>query len=137
MKTKIKVEKEVNIATLRVFANVRYWEDATINGVKDEDGSLVPCKNGDAWSPIIDVDSGKITNWTIGIKAKIHYKVCDECGWELWDEAGATISKDDGYVPDTLSPKERGFGDYIIMDIDENGFIADWKFNITDFIHDN
>ena len=37
-------------------------------------------------------------------------------------------------MPSTLSPKEPGYGDYIIMDIDENGIIQDWDFNIDDFI---
>lgn len=136
MKTKIKVEKEVNIAILKVLAEVRYWEDATVNGVEDEDGSLIPCKNGDTWSPEIDIDSGKIMNWEIGKKAEIHYKVCDQCGWELRDESGVVLSAEDGYVPDTLCPKDSGYGDYIIMDVDENGNIADWKFDVNDFMRE-
>ena len=33
------------------------------------------------------------------------------------------------YVPAFLSPKEESYGDYIIMDIDENGKIDNWKPN--------
>jgi len=44
MKRTIKVEKEVDIKTLHVQANVRYWEDATVNGVEDEEGTLMPCR---------------------------------------------------------------------------------------------
>lgn len=39
---KLKVEKEFDIKTLVVSANVRYWEDSTINGVEDKDGTLTP-----------------------------------------------------------------------------------------------
>lgn len=35
----------------------------------------------------------------------------------------------DGYVPDFLCPKSEGYGDYIIMDIDSNGFIKNWDMN--------
>lgn len=29
---------------LKVEAGVRYWEDATVNGIEDVDGALIPCK---------------------------------------------------------------------------------------------
>jgi hypothetical protein len=38
-----------------------------------------------------------------------------------------------GYVPDTLCPKESGDGDYIIMDINEDGQIHNWEFDIYEF----
>ena len=135
MKIKLKIEKEVEIYTLQVNACVRYWNDSTVNGDEDtEDGDNIPCKQGDLWMPEIDIETGKILNWTQGVTASIHYKVCDGCGWELKTPVGdVALSAEDGYVPDTLSPKENGYGDYIIMDIDENGQIADWEFNIEDF----
>ena len=136
MKCKIKIEREVDLKLLIVKAGVRYWEDSEVSGENDtEDGENIPCKNGDLWSPHIEIETGKILNWEQGKRAEIHYKVCDCCGYELQDENGEVVfSEEDGYVPDTLSPKERGYGDYIIMDIDENGIIADWEFNIEDFI---
>jgi len=134
MKTTIKIEKEVELKTLIVHAGVRYWEDADVNGVEDENGNLIPCRVGDDWKPIIDIDSGIIKNWKQGVKADIHYKVCDECGWDLLDENGNILLRaEDGYVPDTLCPAESGHGDYIIMNVDENGQIADWEFNVEDF----
>ncbi len=135
MKVKIKIEKEVEIKTLQVKAGVRYWEDSEVNGEADtENGENIPCKIGELWSPEIEIETGKILNWKQGVKADIHYKVCDCCGWELKAEDGEVIlSAEDGYVPETLAPKDKGYGDYIIMDIDENGMIADWNFDITDF----
>lgn len=134
MKAEINVKKEFDLKLLVVKADVRYWEDAIVNGTEDEEGNLVPCRDGDLWSPHIEIESGKILNWVQGTTAKIHYKVCDGCGWELQDENGEVVlSVTDGYVPSTLYPKESGYGDYIIMDIDENGIIADWEFEINDF----
>lgn len=135
MKIKLKIEKEVEVSTLQVKADVRYWNDTEVNGEPDtDDGQNIPCKQGDLWMPEIDIETGKIRNWTQGVTANVHYKVCDGCGWEIKTPEGEVVlSAEDGYVPDTLSPKESGYGDYIIVDIDENGQIADWEFNIEDF----
>ena len=131
---KIKIQKEINLKTLAVHAYIRYWQDAEVNGTEDEQGSLIPCRAGNNWNPIIDIDAGIITNWKRGTTAKIHYKVCDCCAWELIDEDGNTIfSKDEDYVPPTLSPAQNGYGDYIIMYVNENGKIEDWNFNLNDF----
>lgn len=135
MKATIKFKKVVNLKTLIVKANVRYWEDSKVNGLEDfeEDHAIMPCKFFDSWKPKIDIDSGIITNWRYGTTAEIHYKVCDECGWELRDENDELVKMGNGYVPKTLCPKENGYGDYIIMDIDKDGKIKDWKFNPKDF----
>lgn len=136
MKVKIKKLVEVEVKTLVVKAEVRYWEDSEINGESDtENGDNIPCKIGYVWNPEIDIETGIILNWEKGKTADIHYKVCDCCGFELKDEKGNIVhSEEDGYVPETLSPKERGYGDYIIMDVDSDGKIKDWKFDIDDFI---
>jgi hypothetical protein len=36
-----------------------------------------------------------------------------------------------------MCPKENGYGDYVIMDIDKDGKILNWKPNLEDFIYDN
>jgi Pyruvate/2-oxoacid:ferredoxin oxidoreductase delta subunit len=135
MKINLQVTKEVEVKTLKVKAEVRHWEDSVVNELEDsENGDNVPCKVGELWCPEIDIDSGIITNWEAGKTAVIHYKVCDGCGWELLDDKGEVVlSEDDGYVPDTLCPKESGYGDYIIMDIASHGKIQDWNFRMDDF----
>ena len=41
----------------------------------------------------------------------------------------------DGYVPDFLCPADSGYGDYMIMDINEEGHIADWnKIDFDDWV---
>lgn len=128
----------MDIKKIVVKAHVRYWEDTEVNGIDDtENGDNVPCKQGELWSPIIDVATGVIENWEFGKTAKIHYKIADLCGWELLDENGEVVkSQEDGYVPNTLSPAEKGYGDYIIMNIDGKGQIDKWRFNISDFNED-
>lgn len=128
------VNKEVQY--LKVIANVRYWEDAEVNGVEDTEGELIPCREGDSWCPIIDLDNGKITNWKQGTTADIHYKVCDAGTYILCDKDFNTVLSIDGYVPNMMSPKEQGYGDYIKMDVDANGVISKWKVDFRDFLED-
>jgi hypothetical protein len=137
MKTKIKIEKEVDIKLLKVVAGVRYWEDSQVNGEDDdEEGSNIPCKNGDSWCPEIDIETGKILNWKQGVKAHIHYKVCDDGIYVLLDDKGDVVHTKEGYVPECMYPLENGYGDYIIMIIDENGVIEDWEFDYESFIEE-
>ena len=138
MLVKIKVLKEFNVTILQVSADVRYWEDAEVNGESDTgDGDNVPCKVGDSWCPKIEIETGKILNWKQGTTAEVHYKVVDGCGWELHDEHGEVVLEaSEGCVPSTLCPKGGGYGDYIKMDIDENGVIANWGFDINNFFED-
>jgi hypothetical protein len=135
MKIKIKVEKEVDIKYCQVKANVRYWEDAEIDGVDDVEGDLTPCREGDLWCPCINIDTGVITNWEQGKKAKVHFKVCDAGSYYLQDEYGDNIlAIEEDYVPNSLIPGE--YGDYIIMVIDENGKITNWETpaDLSDFL---
>lgn len=113
---------------LKVDAEVRYWEDASVNGANDtEDGTHIPCKEGDSWKPVIDIDEGRIINWTKGATAHIQYKVCDAGIYEVIDSIGQIIATKEGYVPEIMCPADEGYGDYIIMDIDENGVIQKWR----------
>ena len=134
MKTTIKTTLEVEITTLEVRAGVRYWEDATVNGVDDVEGKLIPFRDGDYWCPVIDIDTGIIKDWPSGTTASIHYKVCDDGRyWLKNDDDACILSIEDDYVPDILFPKESGYGDYIILDVDENGHIDGWRADLSDF----
>lgn len=132
MKAKFTVTKEFDVEYLFVEAGVRYWEDATIDGIQDEDGNI-PCRDGDCWKPLININTGKIINWTQGVRANIHYKVCDNGTYKLLDANMELIKKIRDYVPKMLSPKEEGWGDYIIMDIDADGQIQDWVISFDEF----
>lgn len=137
MKTTIMIEKEVNIKTLLVDAQVRYWEDASVNGKEDLEGKLIPCREGENWKPKIDFDSGKILNWEKGKKADIHYKVCDAGIYILLDENDNEVLRREGYVINMMCPNGGGYGDYIIMKIDSEGQIQNWRADIEDFGSEN
>ena len=133
MKVKLKIEKEFEVKYLQVKAGARYWEDAIVDGVEDTEGSLIPCREGDYWCPLIELESGVIENWEHGKKASVHFKVCDDGEYSLLDLNKEVVKSIDGYVPDIMSPKESGYGDYIIMDIDENGKISNWRVKLDEF----
>jgi hypothetical protein len=114
---------------LVVEANVRYWEDATINGAEDINGDLTPCRSGDLWNPVIDTETGQIQRWPQGTVASIHFKVCDGGKYWIVDDEGNMLAKWKGhYVPDSiLAIKDRGYGDYIILEVGADGVIRGWK----------
>lgn len=113
---------------IEVAAEVRYWEDATVNGIEDTDGSLIPCRDDALWLPIIRLADGVIEGWPVGTVADVHYKVCDQGFYYLSDGKTRRISKyKSDYVPDMLSVGDDGFGDYIIMKIGSDGCIEGWE----------
>jgi len=116
------------IKILLVEANVRYWEDSTVNGVEDKLGTLIPCREGDEWKPVIDLETGTILNWVPGTEAKIHYKVCDAGQYWLADVDRTKIKKWSGdYVPNRfLCFGDNGYGDYVILNVMRDGKIDGW-----------
>lgn len=136
MKVKFKVTKNVfeDIKFLEVSAGVRYWEDATVNGVEDKDGTLIPFRNKDNWTPIIDIEKGIVLDWPESMNAQIHYKVCDAGEYWLLDENKTRIAKWSGYyVPNRfLCHGDNGYGDYIIMNIAPGGKIIGYSVPVID-----
>lgn len=137
MKRKMLVEQEVDIAIVDCYIHARYWDDSEVNGVEDDAKEpKMPCivehLGEKAWNIIINIDNGQITNWPKGTTASIHYKSVDENYISIIDRDTNTVKEYDGYVPRFLCPKEAWDGDYVVMDIDENGFIQDFKPNLDD-----
>ena len=126
-----KIEKDVKY--LKARCGVRYWDDAMVNGQEDTEGDLIPCRIDDNFCPIIELETGKILDWT-GVIASIHYKVCDDGDYWLLDEDKNEVVKSKGeYVPSIMCPVGNGYGDYVIMKVDENGIIENWQPNLDDF----
>lgn len=122
---------EFEVAYLLINAEVRYWEDASVNGVEDTDGTLIPMRNGDIWEPVINMATGVIRNWPSGTVADIHYKVCDQGEYWFLSVVGERVAKFKGYyVPDFL-PGDH-YGDYIIFKVDAEGKIQNWNTNQID-----
>lgn len=133
MQVTIKELRQIDVKFLHANCGVRYWEDASVNGTEDTDGTLIPCRDGDTWSPLIDLETGTIQDWPAGTTADIHYKVCDDGQYALLDADRHIIKTIVGYVPRIMCPSENGYGDYVIMQVGEDGRIADWKANLGAF----
>lgn len=129
MKATVNKQTELNFTHLKLKCGARYWEDATVNGIEDEEGDLIPLRIGDYWCPTIDLETGIIKDWTIGTTADVHYKCCDDGEYWLIADNGEEVKYKGYYVPSILDFTREGYGDYVIMKIDENGKILNWKQN--------
>lgn len=84
----------------------------------------------------IDVENGKLLNHDFGHKIELYNKVVDEGTYTLVDtETGETKIIQD-YVIAGLDTYGNGYGDYVILNINENGFIKEWDSDkiLTNFI---
>lgn len=145
-----KVIVKQNIKYLVCYLHPRYVEDTkvSVNGAEFEDASdenmpeslyrkfdtietektrFIKNFEGEKLVKfVIDVDKGIIKNWPLGIAMQIHWKVVDEGLYQYLDENNDIIWEFDGYVPDELAVVDTGYGDYVIMDVNENGVIDNW-----------
>lgn len=133
------LKKVVPFSKIYINSHIRYWEDAVVNGEKDNPGEpRIPMCMWDSdfgelrWKPVIDVDNGVILDWPEGVEARVHYKVCDEFECTI-PELG--YFKYSGYVPEFMSPSRENYGDYIILNIDKTGKIESWDIDkVKEFI---
>lgn len=114
---------------IEVRAGVLYWEDADINGKADTEGTLTPFRVKNSWCPTIRLADGQVMGWPAGVVADIHFKVCDDGEYWLLDEHLKRVAKWTGfYVPnDFLCHGDNGYGDYVILVIDADGRIQNWR----------
>lgn len=136
---RLRTSTDITVKFLQAECGVRYWEDGKVNGVEDEKGDLIPLRSGDNWCPLIDLETGIIEGWPEGTVADIHYKVCDDGRYTLLDADRNKVASIDGYVPRIMAPgdENHGFGDYVVMDIDGQGKIADWQVDLREFEKSN
>ena len=140
------VDPDHNPNIVRVSAGV-YPIDAWVNGEDDadteEDENAVPkmpglVKVGDRdydnwrWNITIDIENGKILNWPQGTTAKTNYKPSDDC------DIFYLGKKYSDNVPDFLAIFDDGYGDYIYIEVLEDGTIKDWdKKACKDWLKEN
>jgi hypothetical protein len=137
MKLKMKIEKEFDVRFLKVTAGIRYAEDVNVNGEPCGDLKEIPLHDGEHWQVTIDVNTGVIENWPQGTTAGLYAKVCDDGVYSILDADRQEIKTINGYVLDCLAIGENGYGDYMIIEIDENGKIKNWKPKFPEFVRDD
>ena len=133
IKENVEVPPERNTNLLRVLARV-CPEDAEVNGEREPDvkepleakprmpGLRQHKKHfGWIWDVTIDIANGKILNWPEGVTAKTWYKTSDQCGLSYLGK------KYKNYSPDFLGIWDKGWGDYIYLEILGDGTIKDWN----------
>ena len=83
----------------------------------------------------IDVDTGQILNWPVGIEANLNcLKVVDEGTYILSDYKDNMVSYHDyRYVPKCLEIDGNGFGDYFMFHVNKDGYIVNWKFGKNEY----
>jgi len=144
-----------DVTTISVRAGVRYPEDADFIEEKlddqnrpynnyindDEENPKMPFIEVEYdsyghkrfyWQPTIDLKTGEVINWPKGVKVHVFYKVCDEFECIVYDKTDNEVLHYDGYVPDFMAIEDEGYGDYIDMIIDENGYIKNWRITPSD-----
>lgn len=117
-----------NPDVVRIEAEPRYPEDGHVNGEReDNDNPKMPflvkdekAQDGWVWKLDINIKTGEVLGWPKDAKAEVHYKVCDGCGIKY---AGREYYD---YVPVFLAIDDDGYGDYIILTI-EDGKIVNWN----------
>ena len=130
----VKTKATKYVTYLKAECGVRYWEDASVNGVDEtDDAPTIPCRAGDAWAPLIHLETGSIVDWPEGTTASTHYKVADDGRYALLDADRNEVVAIEGYVPKVMCPGGDGFGDYVIMDIGPDGKIARWQVDLSPF----
>jgi hypothetical protein len=118
----------MNYTHLHVVAEARYWEDSSVNGHNDTEGTLIPFRDGETWRPVIRLEDGFLVGWPEGMTASIHYKVCDAGEYWLGDETTRSAKWRGDYVPDSfLCHGDEGFGDYIIFNVGADGKIEGYR----------
>lgn len=149
MKVIVNRPVEIDVKHLFVRARVRYPEDSTLRNLPEYDWieddanqPKMPCMSylqersrGSSWywCPVIELETGKIINWKQGVCASISYKVVDEFDCYITDSDDKIVARYNGYVPSFMAIDDEGYGDYVYLTINEDGYIEHWSFDEYEF----
>lgn len=116
MRITVKRPVEIDVHYVRIAAAVRYGEEDIPNDF--------PFRKGDVWDVTVDIETGGILDWP-GPAFRVAMKVCDEGSYYLLGESMEVLASiEQNYVPNGVVP--GGYGDYINMDIAEDGTVKNW-----------
>ena len=151
MKITRMIKAEQDIRYLKATMGVRYWVDCeysedngktwnlNFDDTREENERIkaitpcvvnknIGCSKSDYLELIIDLEEGKVLNWKDRFCLNTHYKVCDDGEYVFLDKnmnevINITDAYEQYYVPDFLSLEDEGYGDYVCINIDNEGNI--------------
>lgn len=108
---------------LPCMKNVKFIKRSILSGKEHEEERV-------DWCPTIDVNEGKVLDWTPGFVLRTHFKICDKgvYVYSNYDESSQIVSIDCDlyYVPSWLCDWDSGHGDYMYIQINGDGTIENW-----------
>ena len=130
----LKVEREFKITKLMISVAVRYDEEDIPNDF--------PGRSGDILNLTIDLDKNQIEKYSWKEPVKLYMKVVDSGVYSVYGiEVGTGLDGHDNekiilevqdYVPRCLGK----YGDYLVLDIEPDGKLTNFKFVIEDFVEE-
>lgn len=118
---------EIEFDSIKIVAETRY---------ADEDCPDVPAPFlvGKLLTLTLDLlpdGTARVRDWPAGLAVEIHTKVCDCCSVYLLGDCDRVVASREGdYVPGFMPGKH--YGDYVILDIDGDGAVTNWKKRLRD-----
>lgn len=113
-----------NFVYLKVEVEVRNWNGAYVNGVKDIQGDLIANRKENYWIIHIDLQKGIVKNWN-GKSAIINYKITPNSKYTFYNENNVVVKEVTNYIPKALSSSKHQ--NTISLIINENGKIENWR----------
>lgn len=123
-------KEEMEMKYLKCKIHVVNFGEAEVNGIEEEEENpKMPLIYNDRWYITIDLDLGKILNWTQGTTARTWYRVFEEGNsYQYLDENLEQISIHTRCFLHRLAiwDGESGYVKRITLDIEADGTIKDF-----------
>ena len=100
MKTKVKIEQEIEVISITITVPVLYEQEDIPNDF--------PMRTGYVWSANVLIDTGRIVGWPSGKTGDLFMKVCDGGRYTLFGLDGQAVAMMQDYVPNGIIPGEYG-----------------------------
>jgi hypothetical protein len=125
--------KTKEVPYLEVTFPVDYMESFSVNGIEAVYENDVPFVNDGMCKFTIYMLNGRIKDWKFNKSIAIHYKVVDTGTYRLLSAGFNVIASiEEDYAPEILCIDDLGYGDYINMTIDANGYIENFNNTLLD-----
>jgi hypothetical protein len=83
---------------------------------------------------LINIETRSIEGWNGPCRpCNLFEKLVDTGIYTLYGAKGNILSRMQRYVPNKILPPENGYGDYLELDIDEDGIITNWYEGVLDY----